>query len=168
MQPSETIAPAEKVVIEALRGVVEELKKSLDDTSASRLLDCMKVPCVEKRRAYVAAAAAASHSWEQMHLGPWREVAPVWRILYMCACVRIARWQRDEEKNPKSAMRTLDMASMLGGAVHTGLQCLIESMLEQTHALVASSDKRQKKRKNDGNEDEAATPASQPKRQKVK
>jgi len=83
-------------------------------------------------------ADARTAAWEQLHTGPWREVAGVWRDAYGAACVLGGRQllleeqggddEQPEGRAPPSALAALDLADralMMGGlAFHPAAHAL--------------------------------------------
>lgn len=66
-----------------------------------------------------AAEAAREMAWEQLHSGPWSEVGPAWRDAYAMACLHVASI-RAAAGELAEAMRVLDMAIIMGGALLRG------------------------------------------------
>ncbi|KAL5566581.1 hypothetical protein UlMin_029745 [Ulmus minor] len=63
-----------------------------------------------------AAEAGREMAWEQLHLGPWHSVLPVWRDAYSMACLLVAKLHFAGGEL-QEALRVLDMGLIMGGTM---------------------------------------------------
>nr|GLL31682.1 lysine-specific demethylase JMJ30-like [Ipomoea trifida] len=86
-----------------------------------------------------AAEAAREMAWEQLHLGPWHSVLPIWRDAYSMACLHVAKLHYAAGEFSQ-AIRALDMGLIMGGpALRTDLNLAIRKASKKASIALDSS-----------------------------
>ena len=73
--------------------------------------------CAESSESSDNVALCVDITWDFLHSGPWKDIAPYWRTMHSCACLLLAT-RKYNAGNTKGAHRMLDMAAIMGGPVH--------------------------------------------------